>query len=72
MLTWNNKDMAKGVVKKNFYTIKELAGLLRISRISVFKRIRQGSIRGQKLGRNFIILKKDINIPKLLSIVKHN
>lgn len=65
--------MAKmGVIKKNFYTISELAKLLKISRISVFKRVRQGSIRGQKLGRNFIIFKKDINLKKLLALIKHN
>jgi excisionase family DNA binding protein len=64
--------MSKAVIKKNFYTISELAKLLRISRISVFKRVRQGSIKGQKLGRNFIVLKKDINLPKLKTIIKHN
>ncbi len=64
--------MNESNIEKNFYTVSELAGLLRISRISVFKRVRQGSIKGQKLGRNFIILKKDIDIKKLLSIIKHN
>lgn len=63
--------MVKGVIKKNFYTVKELAGLLKISRISVFKRVRQGSIKGQKLGRNFIVFKKDIDLKKLSQIVKH-
>lgn len=61
-----------GEIEKNFYTVSELAGLLGISRISVFKRVRQGSIKGQKLGRNFIVLKKDIDLKKLLSIIKHN
>ena len=64
--------MSKEVIKKNFYTISELAKLLRISRISVFKRVKQGSINGQKLGRNFIIFKKDIDLRKLLLEVKHN
>jgi len=59
------------VIEKNFYTISELAKLLRISRISVFKRVRQGSIKGQKLGRNFVIFKKDINLKKLSEIIKH-
>ena len=61
-----------GIIKKNFYTISELAELLKISRISVFKRVRQGSIKGQKLGRNFIIFKNDIDLKKLFSEVKHN
>ncbi len=63
--------MRKIVIKKNFYTVSELAKLLEISRISVFKRVRQGSIKGQKAGRNFVILKKDINLKQLRSVVKN-
>ncbi|HCC60086.1 MAG: hypothetical protein A2402_01225 [Candidatus Staskawiczbacteria bacterium RIFOXYC1_FULL_37_43] len=59
------------LIKKDFYTITELAKLLGISRVSVFKRVRQGSIKGQKMGYNFIIFKKDINLKKLSSIIKH-
>jgi len=66
MLTWHGK-----MKEKSFYTIKELAELLEISRISVFKRVRQGSILGQKMGRNFVIFKKDINLKKLLKTIKH-
>jgi len=57
--------------ERNFYTTSELAELLGISRISVFKRLRQGSIKGQKFGRNFVIFKKDINLKKLSQIIKH-
>jgi excisionase family DNA binding protein len=57
--------------EKDFYTIKELAEIIGISRISVFKRVRQGSINGQKMGRDFIILKKDIDLKKLSTIIKH-
>ena len=60
------------IKEKDYYTIKELAVVLRISRISVFKRVWQGSIIGQKIGRNFIIFKKDVDLEKLKSIVKHN
>jgi excisionase family DNA binding protein len=64
--------MSKTEIEKNFYTISELSKLLGISRISVFKRVRQGSIKGQKLGRNFIILKKDIDLKQLAATIKHN
>lgn len=64
--------MGEVKIEKNFYTVSELAKLLGISRISVFKRVRQGSIKGQKLGRNFIILKKDIDLKNLFKIVKTN
>lgn len=63
--------MEKFIQNKNFYTTNELAELLKISRISVFKRVRQGSIKGYKMGRNFVIFKKDINLKKLFQIIKH-
>jgi excisionase family DNA binding protein len=62
--------MEKIVQDKDFYTTAELAKLLGISRISVFKRAGRGSIRGQKMGRNFIIFKKDIDIKKLMSEIQ--
>lgn len=45
---------------KGFYTTTELAKLLGISRIAVFNRIKKGAIKAQKIGRNFIIFKKDL------------
>jgi len=60
-----------GIKEKDFYTITELAKVLKISRVSVFKRVRQGSIKGQKMGYNFIIFKKDLNLKKLEAIIKH-
>ena len=45
---------------KEFYTTKELAQLLGISRVAVFNRIKKGDIKAQKMGRNFVIFKKDI------------
>ena len=43
------------IKEKDYYTTTELAKVLGISRISVFKRVRQGSIKGQKIGRDFVI-----------------
>jgi excisionase family DNA binding protein len=74
MLTWGRMGYNKVKMetkKKFYYTVAELAELLGISRISVFKRVRQGSIIGQKMGRNFIIFKKDVDLKKLSSIIKH-
>jgi excisionase family DNA binding protein len=59
------------IKQKDFYTTHELGELLGISRISVFKRVRQGSIKAVKMGRNFVIFKKDINLKQLTSIIKH-
>jgi len=52
-------------VEKDFYTTKELATILKISKQSVLKRIHRGNIKAQKTGRDFIIFKKDINLKKL-------
>lgn len=59
------------IIEKDFYTTGELAVYLEISRIAVFKRIKTGSIKAQKIGRNFVIFKKDIDLENLRSIVKH-
>ena len=56
--------------EKEFYTTSELAGLLKISRISVFKRVRRGAIKAQKMGRNYIIFKKDIDLKKIMSEIQ--
>ncbi|HLD27388.1 MAG TPA: excisionase family DNA-binding protein [Patescibacteria group bacterium] len=41
--------------KKQYYSVKELADLLQISRIAVFKKIKKGQLKAEKVGRNYII-----------------
>ena len=67
----NLKDMSKVIKEKDFYTTSELAGILQISKQSVLKRMHNGSIKAVKMGRDFIIFKKDLDLNKLKSIVKH-
>ena len=45
---------------KQFLTTQELADILGISRIAVFKKIKNGQIKAKKIGRNYLIEKKDI------------
>lgn len=45
---------------KNFYSTTELAKILGISRIAVFQKIQKGKIKATKVGRNFIIPKKEL------------
>lgn len=40
---------------KKHYSTSEVAHILRISRISVFKRIRRGRIRAEKVGKTYVI-----------------
>jgi len=49
-------------MKKEFYlTIPELAKILGMSRIAVFKKVKSGEIPAIRVGRNYAIPKKFIN-----------
>lgn len=45
---------------KEFLSTSEVAKLLGISRIAVFKKIKSGDIKAKKIGRNFAVDKKDL------------
>ncbi|MEX2013094.1 MAG: excisionase family DNA-binding protein [Candidatus Levyibacteriota bacterium] len=47
-----NKEILKN---ERFFSTTELAEALGVSRIAVFKKIQSGSIRAEKIGRNYII-----------------
>lgn len=57
-------------MEKDFYTITELAETLEVSRVAIFKRIKNGSIKGEKIGCNFIVFKKDIDLRSLVLQIK--
>lgn len=40
---------------QKFFSTQEVADLLNISRIAVFKKIKKGEIKAEKVGRNYII-----------------
>jgi len=46
---------------KKHLTIPELAGLLGISRIAVYKKVKAGLIPAEKIGRNYVISDKTAN-----------
>lgn len=46
--------------KKQYYTVKEVANLLNISRVAVFNKIKKGEIKAEKIGRNYAIHKTDL------------
>lgn len=54
-------------MKKEFLSTTEVAQLLGISRVAVFKKIKAGTIKAQKIGRNFVINKT--NLPEILGTV---
>lgn len=52
---------------KDFFSTTELARILGISRIAVFKKIKSGKIKAKKVGRNFRISRGDL--PAVLGAV---
>ncbi len=46
--------------EKEFFSTSEMAKILGISRVAVFKRIKSGGIKARKVGRNFVIQKEDL------------
>jgi len=45
---------------KTYYSVKEIADLLKISRIAVFNKIKKNQIKAEKIGRNYIIHKDNL------------
>ncbi len=55
--------MPKKITKNNdFYSVSELADLLEISRVAVFKKIKKGQIKAFKIGRNYAIPKRELGV----------
>ncbi|OGC03446.1 hypothetical protein A2276_00855 [candidate division WOR-1 bacterium RIFOXYA12_FULL_43_27] len=48
------------MVKKEYASIPELAKILGISRIAVYKKVKNGQIKAEKIGRNYAIPQKYI------------
>ncbi len=55
------------MVNRELITTTELAKILGISRIAVFKRIKRGQIKAIRVGRNFVIPKD--SLPEILGQV---
>jgi excisionase family DNA binding protein len=51
-------------MNKELFSTSDIAKLLGISRIAVFKRIKAGKIKAKKVGRNFVIRKEEL--PEIL------
>ncbi len=45
---------------KEFFSTTELAKLIGISRVAVFKKIKKGEIKAVRVGGNYIVSKKDL------------
>lgn len=47
--------------KKQFISVAELAKMLGISHVAVFKRIKKGQIPAQRVGRSYVISMEDVS-----------
>ena len=52
-----NKDILKN---RSFFSTAELAKMLGISRVAIFKKIKSGAIQAEKIGRNYVIPKEEM------------
>jgi excisionase family DNA binding protein len=48
------------MVNKKYVTIPELARLLGVSRIAIYKRVKKGQIPAEKIGRTYVITDRTI------------
>lgn len=55
------------IMEKKFLSTAEVAEILGISRIAVFKKIKSGQIKAEKKGRNYIISRNEL--PRILGTV---
>lgn len=42
-------------MNKNYYSTIEVANILRLSRVTVLKRVKSGKIKAERVGKNYII-----------------
>lgn len=45
---------------KKFFSTAEIARILNISRVAVFKKIKTGQIKAEKIGRNYVVRAEDL------------
>jgi len=59
-------------MNQKYYSTGEVAKILRVSRIAVFKQIKTGKIKAEKIGRNYIIASDDLMeaLGKVVGIAK--
>lgn len=50
------------MIKKDYFTTPEVAKLLGVSRITIFKRIKMGHIKAEKIGRIYAIPREELRV----------
>ncbi len=47
--------------ENNYLSLKEVADILGISRVAVFKKVKKGEIKAERIGRSFAVKKSEIS-----------
>ena len=45
---------------KEYYTVPEIADILNVSRISIYRKVKKGEIRATMVGKTYIVHSKDL------------
>ena len=49
------------MTESNYLSLKEAADILGISRVAVFKKVKKGEIKAERIGRSFAVKKSEIS-----------
>ncbi len=50
----------ENIDKKMFFSTSEVAVLLKVSRVAIFQKIKAGGIKAEKVGRNYLIPREEV------------
>lgn len=47
-------------MNKKMYSTQEVANILKLSRVEIFRKIKNGKLKAEKVGRNYVIAQEDL------------
>lgn len=47
-------------MNQKYYSTSEVANIMHMTRVGVFKRIKSGKIKAEKIGRNYVVAHEDL------------
>ncbi|HEY4505340.1 MAG TPA: helix-turn-helix domain-containing protein [Candidatus Paceibacterota bacterium] len=47
-------------MNKKMYSTQEVANILKLSRVEIFRKIKNGKLKAEKVGRNYVIAQDDL------------
>jgi excisionase family DNA binding protein len=47
-------------INRQYFSTSEIANILGVSRIAIFKKIKTGALKAQKIGRNYMVTREEL------------